>query len=181
MLNSLSESLHLLFEKHMKNIFLFFFLITASAFSQHYDKKWNTVVTLEKEGRIKSADAAVAKIYDKAVADNDETQIIKCFFYNSKYIQILEEEAQTKIMNNLKHQINSVSEPSKALLNFVYAKCLRRYYDENNYKLRSRITTDSLSTNFLLWSTDDLKSQIDIAFTNSIANENVLKKTPLKP
>jgi hypothetical protein len=38
------------------------------------------------------------------------------FFYNSKYIQTLE-EAQTKILNNLKAKNKIVSEPSKAILN----------------------------------------------------------------
>jgi hypothetical protein len=53
--------------------------------------------------------------------------MIRCFFYNSKYIQTLE-EAQTKILKNLKSQIKIVSEPSKAILNSVYAKCLNDYY-----------------------------------------------------
>lgn len=164
----------------MKNLFLFLFLISASAFSQQYDKKWNAVITLEKEGKIKSSNILVDKIYKTAVAKNNEAQIIKCFFYNSKYLQVIEEDAQNKIINNLKHQMNNVSEPSKAILNFVYGKCLADYYEQNSYKLRSRITTDSLSSNFLLWSNENLKSQIDIAYKNSIANKNLLKKTSLK-
>ncbi|UQD56047.1 MG2 domain-containing protein [Flavobacterium sp. K5-23] len=164
----------------MKKIFLYFLFISISSIAQQFDEKWNTVITLEKEGKIKSASVLVDKIYKTAVANNNETQIIKCFFYNSKYIQTLEEDAQTKILRNLKHHINAVSEPSKAILNFVYGKCLADYYDQNSYKLRSRITTDSLSTNFLLWSNEDLKSQIDIAYKNSIVSKNILKKTSLK-
>jgi uncharacterized protein YfaS (alpha-2-macroglobulin family) len=164
----------------MKKIFLFLLFSSLSVLGQQYDKKWNSVISLEKEGKIKSANVLVDKIYKTAVARSNEPQIIKCFFYNSKYLQTLEENAQTKILNNLKQQINNVSEPSKALLNFVYGKCLADYYDQNSYKLKSRITTDSLSSNFLLWSNENFKSQIDLAYKNSIANENLLKKTPLQ-
>ena len=75
----------------------------------------------ENNGKIKSANAIVAKIHKKAVADKNEVQIIKCFFYESKYLQVVDENAQTKIINNLKTEINRASIPSKAILNLVYA------------------------------------------------------------
>jgi hypothetical protein len=55
---------------------------------------------IRKVGKIKSANSLVDQIYNKAILNNEE-QMIRCFFYNSKYIQTLE-EAQTKILKNLK-------------------------------------------------------------------------------
>lgn len=111
----------------MKNILFAFLLFSATLFAQQNDKKWAKAITYENEGKIKSANEVVAKIYKKAVAKKDEVQMIKCFFYQSKYIQILEENAQNKIITNLKTDINRVSIPSKAILNLIYAKYLKDY------------------------------------------------------
>ncbi|MEC5165114.1 uncharacterized protein YfaS (alpha-2-macroglobulin family) [Flavobacterium sp. PL11] len=164
----------------MKKIVLLLLLASLPLFAQKFDKKWDAVIELEKEGKIKSASELVDKIYNDAVAKRNETEIIRCFFYKSKYIQTLEENAQTKILSNLRSQISSVSEASKAILNFVYGKCLNDYYFQNRYSRNARTSTDSLETNFLLWSNDNLKKQIELAFENSIANEAILKKTSLK-
>ena len=50
--------------------------------------------------------------------------MIKCFFYQSKYLQIQEENAQLKILDNLKKDIQRVSIPSKAILNFIYGELI---------------------------------------------------------
>jgi hypothetical protein len=74
----------------MKNLFLLFLLLSTAAFSQQFDKKWSKVVANEKLGKIKTANAIVNKIYSKAVKQHDEVAIIKCFFYRSKFRQVLE-------------------------------------------------------------------------------------------
>jgi hypothetical protein len=84
--------------------------------------------------------------------------MIRCFFYNSKYIQTLE-EAQTKILKNLKSQIKIVSEPSKAILNSVYAKCLNDYYLKITVKYTLEVP-QTLETDFLLWSNKTFKSKL---------------------
>jgi len=70
----------------MKNIYLALLFISTSLFAQQYEKDWNKVVKNENEGKIKTANEIVTKIYKKAVAKKDEVQIIKCFFYSSKYL-----------------------------------------------------------------------------------------------
>src|SRR4051812_132944 len=125
----------------MKNIVLLFLLLSTTLFAQQNDKKWKKVIDFENEGKTQSANEIVAEIYTKAVSNKDEVQMIKCFFYQSEYLLIVDEKAQTKILNNLKSEINRVSIPSKAILNFVYAKCLSDYYDRNNHKLINRTNT----------------------------------------
>lgn len=117
----------------MKNILFVFLLFSVSLFAQQNDKKWTKAINYENEGKIKSANEVVAKIYKKAVAKKDEPQMIKCFFYQSKYLQVLDENAKTKIVENLKKDINRVSIPSKAILNLIYAKHIKdnyNYYDD---------------------------------------------------
>ena len=168
--------------------FLLILLITFSinSFGQNIDKKWDQVIELENESQIKSASEIVQKFYETAVKENDEIQLIKCFFYQSKYLQILDENAQTKIIDNLKYKISKVSIPSKAILNLVYAKCLTDYAQKNKYKLSNRTKVDSLANrNFLQWSTKDFNEEIEIAYKKSLenatelANELMLKYEPV--
>lgn len=163
----------------MKNILFVFLLISTVLFGQKNDTKWNAVIGLENEGKIKSANEIVSKIYKKAINKRDEAEMIRCFFYQSKYLLILDENAQNKILNNLKTDLNRVSVPSKSILNLVYAKCLADYYNKNNYKINQRTNTGELDNNFLTWTERNFSAQTQLALNNSLENETILKNTPL--
>jgi TonB-dependent SusC/RagA subfamily outer membrane receptor len=163
----------------MKNILFVFLLLSTALFAQQNDKKWDKVIAYENEGKIKSANEIVEKIYKKAVSDKDEVQMIKSFFYQSKYLQVVDENAQTKILNNLKTDINRVSIPSKAILNLIYAKCLSDYFTRNDYKIRNRTNTAILNEDFLTWPESNFTNEINLALKNSLENEPILKNTPL--
>lgn len=163
----------------MKNILFVFLLFSTALFAQNADKKWNKVIALENEGKIKSASGIVSEIYKKAVSEKDEVQMIKCFFYQSKYLQVVAENAQTKILNNLKKDIYQVSIPSKAILNLVYAKCLSDYFARNNYQIKRRTNLNELNPNFLTWTESNFTNQIDSTLKKTIENETILKNTPL--
>ncbi|MEN9910404.1 MAG: hypothetical protein RLZZ540_3563, partial [Bacteroidota bacterium] len=163
----------------MKKLFLLLVLISTSFFAQNFQKNWDKVIAYEKSGKIKSASKIVDGIYNKAVTHKDEPQIIKCFFYQSKYLQVVDENAQTKIVNNLKTNINLVTIPSKAILNLVYAKCLNDYFNRNNHTIRSRTNTASINEQFMTWTENDFTTEINSAFKNTLENETTLKTTPL--
>ncbi len=163
----------------MKKIVFAFVLLSTAFYAQNYEKNWNNVIENENNGKIKSANAIVAKIHKKAVADKNEVQIIKCFFYESKYLQVVDENAQTKIINNLKAEINKASISSKAILNLVYAKCLSDYYNKNQYSIQKRTPIDSTNIDFLTWTKPDFEKQIQITYAKSLKNEAVLSKTSL--
>lgn len=164
----------------MKNIYLLLLFISSTLFAQNFEKKWNKVIEFESKEKIKSANEVVDKIYKKAIDNKDEVQIIKCFFYKSKYMQILEENAQYKILDNLKSDINKVSIPSKAILNLVYAKCLEDYFNKNRYQLYRRTKLDSTANkNFLTWTQNDFEDEIEQSYKKTIENESLLKKMQL--
>ena len=140
----------------MKNVLFAFLLLSSSLFAQQINKKWGKVIVLENEGKIKSANEIVSEIYKQAVSEKNEVQIIKCFFYQSKYLMVVDENAQNKVLNNLRSEINRVSIPSKAILNFVYAKCLNDYYNRNAYKIQRRTNTAFLDEDFLTWTEANL-------------------------
>lgn len=163
----------------MKNIFLILILFSTSIFGQNYDKNWLKVIEYENEGKIKSANEIVSKIHQKASRDKNEVQNIKCFFYESKYLQVLDGDAQTKIINNLKTEISNASVPSKAILNFIYAKCLLDYQKQNSNLLYNRTNTVSFDDQFLTWTSKDFSEQIDRALEKTLLNEAILKQTSL--
>jgi hypothetical protein len=112
----------------MKNIFTFLLLfIFCFGFSQDFDRNWDRVIQLENEGKIKSANEIVQKIQSKATKNKDEVQLIKTFFYKSKYMLTLEEDAQRKIIYDLQNKIAIAPITSKAILNLIYARCLKFY------------------------------------------------------
>ena len=163
----------------MKNIFLLFIFISTSIFGQNYDKNWLKVIEYENEGKIESANKIVSKIHYKASRDKNDVQSIRCFFYESKYLQVLDEDAQTKIINNLKSEIDNTSVSTKAILNFVYAKCLIDYQKRNSYLLYNRTKALSFNDQFLTWTTKDISEQIDHALEKTLLNEDILKQTSL--
>ncbi|MDR7209065.1 TonB-dependent receptor plug domain-containing protein [Flavobacterium piscis] len=163
----------------MKNIVFVFLLLSTVLLAQKNDKNWERVIAYENEGKVKSANDIVTKIYKRAVTDKDEVQMIKSFFYQSKYLQVADENAQTKILRNLKSEINRVSIPSKAILNLVYAKCLDDYYNRNSYQIRQKTNTTFLDENFLTWTDTIFKNQIDTALKQTLSNEKKLKATLL--
>ncbi|WP_281637335.1 MG2 domain-containing protein [Flavobacterium marginilacus] len=163
----------------MKNIYLVLLFVSTSLFAQQYEKDWNKVVKNENEGKIKTANEIVDKIHKKAYQGKNEVQLLKCFFYESRYLQKLEESAKTKIIKKLKIEIKNASIPSKAIYNLIYAKCLNEYYNQNRYYLKTRTQVDSLTDDFLIWSQNDFEKQIQITYDKTLENDAILKKTPL--
>ncbi len=164
----------------MKNLCCLLLLISSTLIAQDYDKNWQKVIQFENQGKLKSANAIVNKIHKKAISKKNEVQIIKCFFYESKYLQVVDENAQTKIIFNLKKETNQASIPSKAILNLIYGKCLSTYKKQNAYLLYNRTNTVSLDDDFLTWTSKDFEKEIASSITKTLADETVLKKTTLK-
>jgi len=165
----------------MKHLYTIALLISFSiGWTQDFDKNWDKVIQLENDGKIKSANDIVAKIQSKAANTKNEVQLIKTFFYSSKYMLTLEEDAQRKIIANLQNRIAKAPAASKAILNLIYARSLKSYLEYNRTKIYKRSPLDSTDVkDFVTWSLDDFEKQIDSAYTNTLKQSEVLKKTPI--
>lgn len=166
----------------MKNIILSLsLLVSFTVIGQDFEKKWKKVIELEETGSIKSADEAVNEIYKKAKRKNNDLELIKTFFFRAKYMQVLEEDAQVKIISELKSDIATVSEPGKSLLEFVYISCLNEYLLQNKYKIQRRTETEAVVyDNFLTWTLPNFEKEINKYFHKLTENNTVLKNKPLK-
>ena len=164
----------------MRTLFLLLLFVCSFNLFGQYDTKWEEVNTLELQGKIKSAQKEVEKIYKKAKRRKDEVQIVKCFFYLSKFEQVFDEKAQTTIISNLKEEIKVAQPVSKALLNYIYATILENYYQKNSYYITKNTNLkNQTSKDFLTWTTADFKKEIEKSYNRCLENETILRNTML--
>src|SRR5690554_5133541 len=155
----------------IKNLTLFIILLfSLNSFGQNFERNWKKVIEYEEVGSIKSAFKEVNKIYKKAKRRGDELEIIKTFFFRSKYIQKLEEDAQSLIIKNIKSDIAEISEPNKAVLEYIYITSLNDYLRRNKYQIQGRTATEStFNPDFQSWSLPDFEREVDFYISKSLA------------
>lgn len=162
-------------------IILISFLFSTLSFSQKFEEKWKDVMQLELDGKTKSANEIVTKIYKKALRKNKEPEIIKCFFYKSKFLQVLDENASEKILLDIKQEIKKVSKPGKGVLNYIYAQLLTKYLNKNSTNIYKRTPIqNNTSQDFLTWSYQDFTNEIEKAYDESVKHKVELRQTSVK-
>lgn len=162
-------------------LLLLILLISVLSYSQDYRSEWTKVMRHEANSEIKSASAAVNQIYLLAKKDKNEPQLLKTFFFRSKYMQVLEEDAVTKILNNLKSDKENVSIPAKAIMESLYGQMLKHVYDRDAYKIHNRTNIDTTASNdFQTWTRTDYEYAIENAYHKSLENKAELEAIPLE-
>lgn len=126
-----------------------------------YEKLWAKVEQYEKDALPKSALETVEEIYDLAIEEQNDKQIIKATIYRMKYTNILEEEGYAKSIDKLESEIPTLSGPSKSLLHLLLATMYQNYYNNNSYLINQR----SVTSNFEL---TDLKTWDKTRFQDKI-------------
>ena len=169
----------------MKNYILLCMISLFATFAQaqtsDYDKLWKQVVSFESEGLTKSALEVVETISQLAITKENTPQQIKSLLYKSKYMLVLEEDAQLNIVNNFKSQIANSDIPKKNLLENMLANLYWQYFQQNRHRFYNRTHTESKvdATDFRTWDLQTLFSEIDLHFQNSLNNPEQLQQTPL--
>lgn len=157
---------------------LFSTLIQAQ---ENYNNLWEKVHKFESDNLPKSALKIVNTIYDKAEKSNNAPQIIKSLFYKSKYSLTLEENAQLKIIDEFKQQINQSDFPTKNVLENVLANLYWQYFNQNRWKFYNRTQTQQKvdENDFRTWDLNTLFAEIHCHYQNSLDNETQLQKTAI--
>ena len=131
-----------------KYISIFFLMVLFSNSSSaqdpnynNYDKLWQEVLQLEKEGLTKSASEAVSKIKVVAAVDDNSVQMVKVLMFQSKYALTLEEDAQLKIIDDFKTEITKSEFPTRNLLENVLANLFWQYFQQNRWQFYERTKT----------------------------------------
>ncbi|CAM1352506.1 alpha-2-macroglobulin family protein [Tenacibaculum insulae] len=170
----------------MKKTALLLFMITLFSTTlnaqENYKDLWNKVQGFEKENLPKSALKIVDLIYAKAEESKNSPQIIKSLFYKSKFSLTLEEDAQLKIINQFKEQINKSNFPTKNVLENVLANLYWQYFNQNRWKFYQRTkTSEKIDTSdFRTWDLDTLFTEIHTYYQKSLENERLLQQTNIR-
>lgn len=165
----------------MKKYLLFFILFAfAKCFSQDFKTEWREVIQFELDGKIKSAHEKVNDVYKKAKRKNIDDQIIKCFFYQSKFLQVNEADYQAIIIANLNTEINQSKGSKKAILNYIYVSILESYYQNKRYSINKLTDLQATgSVDFKTWTGKDFEKKIDKIYADLLNDENKLRQTSI--
>lgn len=164
-------------------LFLLLFLVSYFSTAQNnYEKFWKEVTQYELEGKARSAAKIVDKIYKKARRKKQSDQIVKSFIYKAKFISLLEENAQDKILAELEEAIKNAQFPTNQILQSVYASCLEQHFNSNRFKIRRRTKLDStvVSNDYKLWDTQTYITHLSAMYQASLKNPDALLQIPIK-
>ena len=110
-------------------IMILLFSNLTSAQNPDYKDLWDKVEQFEVEGLPKSALKIVEDINKQVKKDKNHPQLIKTMLFKSKFALVLEEDAQLKIINDFKSEIEASEFPTKNVLENILAKFSRGELD----------------------------------------------------
>ena len=163
-------------------IVLLLIVFTGMTYSQEadasFDALWAKVEKLESEALTKSALKIVERITAKAEQEKNKVESVKALLYASKYLQILEEDAQLTIINRFKAAIAASEFPTTNILESYMATFLWQYFEQNRYRFYNRSQTESKvdSTDFRTWDLATLFKEIEVHFEKSMAQPAKLQE-----
>ncbi|MBO3117274.1 alpha-2-macroglobulin [Winogradskyella sp. DF17] len=139
------------------------------------------VTDFEQKGLTKSAAEQVDVIYNKAKSQNIHQQVVKALLFKSKYGLILEENAQLKIVEQFKSEIETTTSlPTKHLLENILATMYWQYFQQNRYKFYQRSQTAiQPNDDFRTWDLKTLFNEIHSYYQRSLRNGILLQQERL--
>ncbi len=170
----------------MKKSYFFLFSIllftSVSAQNSTYKNQWGKVEYFELKDLPKSALSEVNLIFNKAKKENNSDQIIKTSLYKSKFALFLEEDAQLKIISDLKKEIRETDVPTSMILESILADLYWQYFQQNRYKFYNRTKTDQKvdPVDFRTWDLQTLFEEVHKHYQNSLENKKHLQSIPIR-
>lgn len=119
----------------------------------------------------------VDSIYEESIKRKKPKHRVKALIYQSKFAITLEENAQLKIINNFKKEIQAIGFPEKNILKSLLAELYLDYYNENRWKIRNRTQTEDKtdSVDFRTWDLETLLNEAKLLFQQSLEPKNQLQ------
>ena len=143
----------------------------------NYADLWKSVEKFEVEGLPKSALEVVETISEKVKQDDNNIQRIKVLLFRSKFSLALEEDAQLKIINDFKNQIDKSEFPTKNVLENLLANLYWQYFQQNRWKFYNRTKTSEKvnKEDFRTWDLRTLFDEISLHYQNSLQQQLLLQ------
>lgn len=163
-----------------KSTLIILLLFPLAALSQNLDKEWREVIKYELDGKLQDASKITDQIYKQARDQKNDVQLVKCFFYQSKFLQVFDENSKQKIVDNIRAEINHAPKTGAALLNYVYALMLQQYLNQNWYAVSQIPPVEKQNAfDIKVWSKEDFEREIEKAYAHSLENKNQIQRISL--
>jgi len=140
-----------------------FFFLFSSVYAQttEFEKEWLEIENLEIDGKIKSALEKVNTLNTKAIRKKNNIQQLKTLLFRWKFLQIIDEKSQVKILEELQAEIKKQEFPNKQLLHMYMASFLESYLNDYYWKISKRTTTEKAEfRNYQTWDQTTFLNQI---------------------
>ncbi len=157
----------------MKKILYFLLLFTLFTHAQSYQEQWQQIIELERKNLPKSALKVTKSIYQKAVLEANENELIKALLYREKYHIELEEDGYVKSIKNIENELTKAHKTTtKLILKSLLAEMYTNYLDNNSYRIEKRTTIkDNDSSDILTWDMDKLAQTASRLYCESVHDE----------
>lgn len=106
-----------------------------------YDKLWKEVLSFEKKALPKSAYEIVEKIYNKALGESNEAQLIKSIIYKSKLSASFEDREPADVLSQFESELKILpNKNAKAVMHSILGEMYHSYGITNSYRFDNRTT-----------------------------------------
>ncbi|MDR2973082.1 MAG: hypothetical protein LBU83_14350 [Bacteroidales bacterium] len=160
----------------------FVVFLTLNTFAQNrptppeeYEKLWKQVEVFNNDALPQSALKAVEEIYNLAIAENNEKQIIKSIVHRMGYTKTLVENGMKNSILKLEAEMVNYDGIVKPFMHLFLATMYQEYFSYNSYQINQRsVTSDFENKDIATW--DKTKFQDVIIKNYLLALNDVLKK-----
>ena len=143
-----------------------------------YEKLWKQVEDFNNDALPKSALKTVEEIYNLAIKEKNEKQIIKSIVHRMSGLKMLEEEGMKNAIGKLEQEMKNYSGVVKPFMHLFLAVMYQDYWNINSYLINQQSVTSIFENNDIAtW--DKTKFQTKIIKNYGWALDNILKKEAL--
>lgn len=140
----------------------------------NYEKEWKVIQELEEKGLPKSALVKVNELYQRAIKENNPSQVVKCVIHREKYNAQLEEDGLVKAMEGMKLDLDKADFPVSAVLKSLLGEMYNNYQRNNVYVLRDRTKiSNELPTDLNTWTMEDFINESNKYFRSSVEDDRL--------
>lgn len=154
----------------------------AQTSNNKYEAEWKQIEAYEQKDLPQSAIQVVNTILEKAIADKNNTQVIKALIYKNRYKRQIDNSDNKGIFTDLQalaDQATNISE--KALLNSMLAELYLNFYNSDQWNINQRTKlADLVPEDMDEWSSNIFSNKIIENLNLSIKDVNELKKHTTK-
>src|SRR5690606_19610152 len=142
----------------------------------NYEKDWEKIERLEKDGLPKSILTELDQLLMKAEQQKNYPQIFKIFAYQSKYISKVEEGALANIFDKYEDKAREAASPLKQIMHSALAEMYLWYYQQNQWKFSERShAIGSANESVLSMDLQSILKKIQLHYDSSLQKPNLLQ------